>query len=317
MATTGESSAEQRGWSQGAVGLAYGLAAYFWWAGAPLYFRLVGHIPSLEIVAWRVAWGLAFMALWLVWRGRLGEVRAAVRDRKTRTALLWSTGLIAVNWFVFIYAVVTERIILVSLGYFLNPLFSVLLAVVILRERLRPAQGVSVAIGLAAVAYLWWNVEGFPWIAVSLAVTFGMYGLIRKVAPVDSPVGLTVETALLTPILLPAALWWGWRDGVTPVSVQGWENVLLLAGAGPVTVLPMLWFTHAARRLRLVTVGFLQYIGPSGQFIIAVYFLHEPFSRELLITFVLIWAALAVFTVDAVLRQRAVRAQLRSGHSAV
>ena len=290
------------------AGLAYGLGAYLAWGFIPTYFKLLGHVPPLTILSHRIVWSVAFLALLLTVQFKWREVRDALRAPRTVMALLCSTALIAVNWYVFIWAVGRGQLLQASLGYFINPLVNVLLGVVVLRERLRAGQLVGLALATAGVAVLAVGAGGVPWVALSLAVSFALYGLLRKTAPVAPLAGLSIETA----ILFPAAL--GLATGVLPLPGGGPSVELtggtyaLLSAAGVITAVPLLWFAAGARRLRLSTMGFLQYLAPTCQFLLAVFLYDEPFSTTQLVSFALIWAALGAYTLESVLSLRPARA---------
>jgi chloramphenicol-sensitive protein RarD len=218
-----------------------------------------------------------------------------------------STGIVSLNWLVYIWAVFTERVLETSLGYFINPLVSVLLGVIFLGERLRPWQVVAVALAGVGVLNLAFGAADFPWIALTLAFSFGTYGLIRKTVAVGSVDGLLVETTLLLPFAIAFLAYLAITGGGN-FATGGLQISVLLVLAGPATALPLIWFTSAARRLRLSTVGFFQYIAPSCQFLLAVVLFGEPFTTTHLITFACIWLALALFTADSLLAARRLRA---------
>lgn len=283
------------------LGLIYGAAAYLWWGVVPLYFHLLRHVAPLGVLCHRVIWSLVFMGALISIQRRWGEVRAVAASPRNLGLLTVGSLLIAANWYVFIYAVSIGQTVQASLGYYINPLVNVVLGFLVLRERLRAMQWASVALATAAVVNLALHGTSFPWIALSLAISFGLYALLRKFVHVGPLIGLMVETAILLPptIVLLAA---------TPVgdtSNYDAQTYALLMLAGIVTALPLLWFANAARRLRLATLGFLQYLGPSVQLVMAVLVLGEQLSRERIIAFSLIWLALAIYTWDSVRAHRA------------
>lgn len=282
------------------VGLLYGLGAYGWWGVAPLYFHLLTHVPALTVLCHRIVWSVVFLGLILLAQRRWGEVAAALRDRRTLGWLAISATLISVNWFVFIYSVETGRVVQASLGYYINPLINVLLGWTLLRERLRPWQWVSVALATIGVGVAATGAGGLPWIALTVAFSFAMYGLLRKLVRVGPMIGLFVETTML---VIPALvlIGHGLVSGDSPPSPG---TMGLLMAAGVITALPLLWFVAAARRLTLTTIGFLQYIAPSMQLVMAVSFLGEALDARRIVTFGFIWAALAVFSVDSVRRSQ-------------
>lgn len=285
------------------AGILYGLAAYLWWGLCPVYFKSVAHVPALEVLAHRVVWSLLLLAVLLGRRGDLTATLQQARQGRLMLTLTVSAVLVGLNWFVFIWAVANGHLLEASLGYFINPLVNVLLGMVVLRERLRPLQWTSIALATAGVAVMAVKLGGLPVISLVLAFSFAVYGLLRKTAPIGGMAGLMLETAVLAPVAL-AALWWWQRGGVLVFGHLDRATDLLLVLAGAVTALPLVWFANAARRLRYSTVGFLQYVAPSGQFLLAVFAYAEPFARTRLLAFVLIWIALAVFSAD-LWRQRA------------
>ena len=288
--------------SAGRGGLAYGLAAYGLWGVIPLYFWVIRSVPPAEILAHRIVWCLLFLAVVLTLSRRWPDVLRALRTPRTRRLLTLSACLVAVNWLVYIHSVATERVLHSSLGYFINPLFNVLLGLVFFRERLRPAQWLAVALAGAGLAYLVWAAGELPWIAPALAVSFGLYGLVRKVTPVDGLTGLAVETLVLTPPAAAGLLWWA-AAGWSSFGHTGWRLDALLMLSGVLTAVPLLCFGQAARRLRLSTLGFLQYLAPSIQFLLAVSLFGETFRPEQQVGFGCTWAALLIFTADSLLAQ--------------
>ncbi|MGB7156501.1 MAG: EamA family transporter RarD [Tepidisphaeraceae bacterium] len=279
------------------AGLAYGLFAYGWWGLVPIYFKAVAHVPPLVVLAHRVVWSVVFLAAIVALQHRWGELRAVVRSRRLMLTLVASTIAVALNWLIFIDAVSDGRVLEASLGYFINPLLTVALAIVFLKERLRPMQAVALAIAAAGVVVLTVRTGQMPWVALLLALTFGTYGLLRKVAPVGPLVGLTVETTLLLPMGLVFAIVQLAHD-VGDRAVM-WRSYPLLLLAGVVTAVPLLSFAAAARRLRLTTLGFLQYVGPTLQLLLALWY-GESFTATHAVSFGAIWLALVVFTIDSV-----------------
>jgi chloramphenicol-sensitive protein RarD len=245
---------------------------------------------------------MALTALLITLGRDWGRLRGGIRDRRTLRMLALSATLVAVNWFTFIFAVTTDRIVEASLGYFINPLVNVLLGMLFLRERLTRAQSVAVLLALTGTLNLTLSVGEPPWIALTLAVCFGFYGLLRKTVRIEAVNGLFVETAMLAPIASGYLLWLGWRgQGAFGATDLGTDGLLLFAGV--ITALPLVWFTRAARRLRFITIGLLQYIAPTLQLLIGVLVYGEAFTHAHWVTFGLIWAGLAVFTWDAVSRR--------------
>ena len=278
-------------------GLFYGLAAYGAWGVFPIYLKAVKTVPVVEVLCHRVVWALAVLAVVIAVRGELRGVTAALRNRRALLVLSASTVLIAINWLVYIYSVTYARILESSLGYYINPLVSVLLG-----ERLTPLMKAAVVAAAAGVTWLAFDLGQLPWISLVLAFSFGTYGLLRKIAPVGPLIGLTVETILLAP-LCAGYLGWSMTHGRSGFASGGaWIRTLLLL-AGPVTAVPLLCFAAAARRLPLTTMGFLQYVSPTLQFLIAVAVYHEPFSRGRAAAFACIWVAVAIFAYDSVRRR--------------
>jgi chloramphenicol-sensitive protein RarD len=278
-------------------GVLLGLASFAWWGLSPVYFKAIDHVPPYEILAHRVVWSFVLLAGWTASRRQLGPTFAVLGRRRLAWTLVATALLVAGNWFTFIYAITQSLILQASFGYFINPLVNVMLGMLLLRERLRRGQWVSLALAAAGVAVMGWRLGGLPVISLALAGCFGLYGLLRKVAPTGAVTGLTVETALLLPAATGALLWWhGQGELVFGRSDLGTD--LLLVASGPVTALPLIWFVGACRRLQYATVGFLQYTAPTLQFALAVAVYAEPFNLAKFAGFLLIWIALAVYSVD-------------------
>lgn len=276
------------------AGVAYAVAAYGFWGLNPLYFKAVTEVPALEVLAHRTLWTVVLLALLVSLGRRWSAIVDALRDRRTVLLLCLSTLVISVNWLIYIWAIFVERVLETSLGYYINPLVSVLLGVVVLRERLAPLQALAVLLAALGVLNLALGAGGLPWVAISLALTFGLYGLIRKTARIGAAEGLLVETSLILPFALGYLLFIA-AEGTGSFATESRATDLLLIAAGPVTMLPLVWFASAARRLPLSLVGFFQYIAPTCHFLLAVFAFGEPFTRGHLITFLLIWTAVALF----------------------
>lgn len=292
------------------AGLLLGLGAYVVWGVLPLYFKAVDHVSAVEIVAHRIVWSLVFLALlatlWRRWPG----IGAALATPRVLTTLVVTSILIGANWLIWIYAVVSGHVLEGSLGYYLNPLVNVLFGVFLLKERLTLFQKLAVFLAAAGVAVLAAGAGGAIWISLSLAISFATYGFLRKVAPVDSLEGLTIETAILTPLAL------GWilylqSQGTSGFLAGDRTTDLLLVAGGAITAVPLLLFTAAARRLAYSTLGFLQYIAPSLQFLLAVLAFGEPFTLAHAICFGAIWTALAVFAFEGIRMSARARAAAR------
>ncbi|PYL64613.1 MAG: EamA family transporter RarD [Verrucomicrobia bacterium] len=302
MSIPGKYSAKSRETSA----LIAGIAAFTTWGLIPVYWKLLKAVPASEILAHRFLWTTIFLSILLGWQGRWTEVKATVRSRRATLYCLASGSLIGINWFLFIWAVNIGRVIETSLGYFMTPLVSVLFGAIFLRERLTLWQSVSVSLGTVAVLNLTFGYGRFPWVAVLLCMTFGLYGLLRKKSATAAIPGLFLETTFLVPLAI-AYLIYLRIDGGLFFGRAGWLLSILLVSTGIVTAVPLFWFGYAARNLRLTTLGFLQYLTPIGSFFLGVFLYREPFTRGHLITFSLIWVALAIFTADALLRWRSMR----------
>jgi chloramphenicol-sensitive protein RarD len=279
-------------------GVIYGLAAYLCWGFFPVYFKSVHLVPPLEMVAHRICWSLAFLLLLIAWKGAWGDMRRLLAAPKSLGALAVSTLLIATNWLVFIYAISAGEVLQSSLGYFINPLVSVLLGCVFLGERLERVQWLSIALAASGVIYLAVSHGSMPWISLLLAASFGLYGLIRKALHVEPLVGLTVETLLLAPFALGYLVWLH-QAGTGVFLANSTRLDILIPMAGIVTAIPLLLFAAAAKRLRLATVGFLQYITPTMHFLLAVLVYGETFTHTHLVSFIFIWCGLALYSLHA------------------
>lgn len=283
---------------QAATGALAATGAFLLWGVLPIYWKHLPMVMPVEVIAHRIVWSLAFLLLVLKMLGRLRQFRAALIDPRQLALYAVSGGLLGVNWLTYIYAVQTNRIVDASLGYFLVPLCNVAIGFVVLRERLRPLQWTAVALAAVGVVVQLARVGRLPWIALVLASSFAIYGLLRKRGPLGSLAGLGVETALLAPIALGFLLWRGW-SGVGAFGAVGvLEHVLLLA-CGVVTAVPLLWFAVAAWSLSMVSLGLFQYLAPSVQLLLGVALYAEPFGGARAGSFVLIWAGLAVYSLDA------------------
>lgn len=286
-----------------ATGVTYALLAYGLWGFSPIYFKLVDHVGALDVLAHRVVWSVVLLVVLLGLRGRLRAVLPVLRDFSQLRWLLVSAAIISVNWGIYIYSVQSGRILEASLGYYINPLVSVLLGLVFLKETLRRWQAVAVLLATAGTLNLVLGLGAIPWLSLILAFSFGFYGLVRKSAPVAPLVGLFVETLLVLPVALVFLAWLARTGQGSFGNVDRFTDLMLVA-AGLVTALPLLWFTNAAKRLRLSTLGMFQYLAPTVQLGLAVGLYGEHFSVTHAVTFALIWLALAVYTADALRVQR-------------
>jgi chloramphenicol-sensitive protein RarD len=286
------------------VGIAFGLAAFGWWGLIPIYFKAVAHVSALEVLAHRCLWSLLLLGALLVWQGKAANLLAPLRVPRQLLGLLAATTLIATNWGVYIWAVGHGHVVESSLGYFINPLVNVLLALAFLGERLRRLQIASVL--LAALGVTWHVVAlgELPLIGLTLASSFGLYGLIHKKLGLAGAPALFLEVLLLSPLAALYLVHRGFGGELAFAGVSRGTD-LLLAAAGVVTALPLVWFIEATRRLTYVTIGFLQYVGPSLQLALGVLLYGEAFGPDLVITFALIWLALALFSYDSIRTARA------------
>ena len=296
-------------------GLIFALGAYVLWGFLPVYFRLLAPTGAFEIVAYRILFSLIFCAVLLTVTRGWGRLAALVRQPRILLVLAVAGILIYVNWQVFVLAAVTGHVVEGALGYFINPIFTVLLGVVFLRERLRPAQWIAVGISAVAIVIIAVGYGAFPWIAIALTLSFGLYGFIKKRVggQVDAIGGLTIETAWLTPVAAVQLIVVATSSGLT-LTTGGPGHTVLVVLVGVATGVPLLFFAAAAARLPLIAIGLTQYLTPVLQFIFGVVFLGEAMSTTRWVGFVLVWVALVVLTVDLV---GAARAQRRASRAAV
>jgi chloramphenicol-sensitive protein RarD len=281
------------------TGMLYALSAYMAWGLFPIYFKSLHDIAPLEILLHRMVWALGFLLIVLAVRKQWAWISGVFRQPKVLAGFTASALLLSTNWFVYIWAVNHDRIVDASLGYFMTPLVNVLLGFLVLGERLRRLQWAAVAIAAIGVAWLTWENGHLPWISLTLGLTFGTYGLLRKTATLGALEGLSLETLLLFPLAalaLTVMTWGGHSSFVHASSASQW----LLVAAGPITAIPLLLFAAGARRIPLATLGLLQYITPSIQLLIGVWLYHEPFSGARLIGFATIWIALGLYSLDGV-----------------
>ncbi len=277
------------------LGVASGIGAFLCWGFFPVYLKLLAHVPVLEIVCHRAAWCFALLVVLMTALKKWTVLRDALRNRRVLLLLLCSTLFISLNWLGMVKAVAIDQVRQASLGYFINPLVSVFFGFAFLGERLRRLQVFAIVLAVAGVAIQTFAVGVFPWIAVMIAISFGLYGLFRKMANVESIAGLTFETGLLAPIAAGYLLWLG--TGTAIASGTAVDRVLLIL-LGPITCVPLLLFVAMARRVKLATVGFLQYMTPSLQLLLAVLVFGEPFTTGHAVSFSMIWIALALYSAD-------------------
>lgn len=286
------------------AGVAFALAAFLFWGVVPLYFKLIGHVRPVEVIAHRVVWTMLFVLLLLPITRSVGSFVDLVRNRRALRLLAASASLIAINWVTFVWAVDNGKVLETSLGYFINPLVNVVLGMVFLDERLRRAQTTAVLLAASGVLVMIVGYGSLPWVSLVLPLAFGFYGLVRKRADVDSLHGLLVETLVLTPVALGYFAISAMRNE-TAFLHDGIRTDVLLVLLGPLTVFPLGCFAAGARRINLSTLGFIQYLAPSITFLLAVFAFHEPFGVTELVTFGLIWTSLLIFSVDGFRLSRA------------
>lgn len=284
-------------------GILNGIAAYALWGFFPIYWKLLQQVPALQVIGHRIGWSFVLLIIFILLSKQWKEFRSAALTFKTVGIYSIAAVLLSVNWLVYVWGVNAGFIVETSLGYFINPLLSVLLGVVFLRERLRPAQWIPVALAAAGVIYLTLAYGRLPWIALSLAFTFGFYGFVKKLAPLGSLYGLTLETGIVFPVALIYLVVVEFSRAGAFLH-EGALIDLLLIGAGLVTTIPLLMFASAARQIPLTVVGILQYIAPTLQFSIGVLIYHEPFDQSRLIGFGLVWLALIIFWLESYLANR-------------
>lgn len=290
------------------TGLLLAFGAYFIWGVFPIYWKWLKEVEALELLAHRIIWSFVFLALFLLVARKRREFLLNLRNQKVIRTYFVAAMLIGLNWLVYVWAVNSGFIVETSLGYFINPLISVSLGVLFLRERLRPLQWLPVGLAALGVAYLTFVYGRLPWIALTLAFSFGLYGLVKKVAPLSSVYGLTLETGIL---FLPAVLYLGTQEiiGQAVFLHTSLATNLLLVGAGIVTTIPLLMFAAAAHRIPLTMIGLMQYLAPTLQFLLGVLVYKEPFSAAQAIGFGIVWAALVLFWVENRANARALRAE--------
>jgi chloramphenicol-sensitive protein RarD len=284
-------------------GIWYGIGAYLLWGSFPIYWKWLKTVPAIQLISHRIIWSFVLLALILFVTRQWKAFRAAARQRRVVLIYLASAVLLSINWLTYVWAVNAGFVVETSLGYFINPLLSVLLGVVFLREKLRPWQWVPIGLAAIGVIYVAWSYGQFPWIALTLAFSFGIYGLVKKTAPLGSLFGLTLETGLL---FLPAIGFLVYLEmlGQGAFLHAGSLKDMLMVGAGAVTTIPLLLFASAVQRIPLSMVGVLQYITPTMQFLFGVLVYHEPFNHSHLIGFCIVWLALIIFWAEGYMASR-------------
>ena len=287
-------------------GLIFGMASFLIWGISPLFWKALGYVPAFEIVLHRIVWSFVFLLPLVLMRKKWSAFAATLKNRRAMLTLLASTLLVSCNWLIYIWAVNAGHLLQASLGYYINPLVNVFLGMVFLREKLRRSQAFAVLLAALGVLYLTFFFGQFPWIALSLAFSFGLYGLIHKTMSVGSLVGLTIETLIAA---IPASIYLVYLDqqGRGIFLSQGTGTDLMLMASSLVTAVPLLFFSFGTRRLQLSTVGLLQYLAPSCMFFMAVFLFDEPFFKAQVISFCMIWTALAIYSTDSVRYYRRMR----------
>jgi chloramphenicol-sensitive protein RarD len=280
------------------IGVLYAALAYFLWGILPLYWKMLDNVPAEEILAHRIFWSFVFMVVLIFITRQTSllreQIKKAAKHPKQAAAIILAACLISINWFIYIWAVNHEHLVEASLGYYINPLISVMLGMIVLKERLNMWQIVSFILAMIGVLIITVRYGSFPWIAISLALTFGLYGLAKKMTTFDSTIGLTFETMIVTPISLFYIMFLH-AKGISSFTVTSWQTLLLI-GAGPATALPLLYFAKGAKRISLSMVGFLQYIAPTISLLLGIFLFNESFTKTHLYSFSFIWAALVIFS---------------------
>lgn len=288
-------------------GIAYAAVAFFCWGLFPLYFHALGEVPALEILGHRILWSLLFLVIVLTWRRQWKWLPQTLRQPRVLLSFVASAVLLSANWFVYIWSVNNGHVIDASLGYFINPLVNVLLGMLVLKETLRRAQWVAIAIAAVGVLWLTWSAGQVPWIALILGATFGAYGLLRKTAALAALEGLSLETMILFPLALVYVVWLTLHGQNTFVNSASDGTRWLLAAAGPITAIPLLLFAAGARKIPMAVLGLLQYLSPTMQALLGVWVFHETFPAARLVGFVIIWTALALYVGEGLWVGRASR----------
>ena len=276
-------------------GFLLALAAYFLWGFLPFYMKAVAHIPPVEVVAHRILWSVPVAGLVLVWLKRTDDLKVAIRTPRMIGMAALTASIITINWGVYVWSIGAGRALETALGYYINPLFSVFLAFVLLGERLKPAQYAAIALAALAVLVVTWG-SGVPWVSLTLTVSWGFYAYFRKALPIGANQGFMLEVLILSTPALAYVIWLE-STGQGHFFVSLPQSLLIMA-SGLVTAVPLMLYANGAKLLRLSTIGIMQYIAPSMIFIIAIFFFHEPFDMTRMIAFALIWAALVIYTIS-------------------
>jgi chloramphenicol-sensitive protein RarD len=284
------------------TGILSAALAFLCWGLFPLYFHAIDEVPPLQILAHRMIWSLLFLLVVLTVRRQWGWLRLA-RQPRVLGVFAGSACLLSINWLIYIWSVNNGHVIEASLGYFINPLVNIMFGYLLLKERLRRAQWLAIAVAALGVAWLTWQAGTMPWIALALAASFGGYGLMRKTAPLGALEGLSFETMVLFPLAAAYVTWLTLHGQNAFLNTPSNATRALLLAAGPITAIPLLLFASGARQIPLSVLGLLQYLSPTLQFLLGVWLFHEAFTAERLVGFVLIWLALALFALEGLLNR--------------
>ncbi len=290
-------------------GFLFALAAYLIWGFLPFYMKALAHVPAHEVVAHRVLWSVPVAGVILVAIGRTRELATALRTPSMLRMAMLTAALVSINWGIYVWAIGAGRALETALGYYINPLFSIFLASVLLKEHLTRTQWAAIALAVIAVVILTVESGGLPWVSLALTFSWGFYAFFRKTLPIGPNQGFMLEVLLLSPFALGWVVWLQ-LTGQGHLATTGWADTLLLMGTGLVTAIPLMTYANGAKLLRLSTIGIMQYIAPTMIFIIAVFFFHEPFSTGRLVAFGFIWSALVVYSWSILTESRRARAQL-------
>ncbi len=286
---------EIAGGNEARAGFGYALTAYLLWGFLPFYLKAVAHIPAVEVVAHRILWSLPLAALAILAGGRGGDLRQALRSPRMIGMGALMAAVLTVNWSIYVWAIGSGHAVEGALGYYINPLFSVFLAAVIVGEKLKGAQIVAIAIAALAVGILGWETGGLPWVSLGLAGSWGVYALLKKMLPIGPNEGFFLEVLLLAPFAAGCLAWIMLTTG-GHFGPTGWADIVLLMLSGAVTAVPLMLYANGAKRMKLSTIAVMQYIAPTMVFLIAVFVFHEPFSAAHGVAFALIWTSLAIYT---------------------
>jgi chloramphenicol-sensitive protein RarD len=285
-------------------GILFAALAFLCWGLFPLYFHALAEVTPLEITTHRVVWSLLFLSIVLTVRRQWGWLLPLMRERRVMASFFLSAILLSGNWLLYIWAVNNGHVVESSLGYFINPLFNVMMGYLVLKERLRAGQWAAIAVAACGVAWLTWDSGHMPWIALLLAASFGGYGLLRKTAALGALEGLSFETMLLFPFALGYVIWLTVHGQNMFINTASNTTRMLLLAAGPITAIPLLLFAAGARRIPLSLLGLLQYIGPTIQFSLGIFLFHEAFTSGKLVGFILIWSALALYAAEGLWQRK-------------